>query len=113
MIYLKIIEPARSVTKKNTLNNVLIFLGQQCLTTDESPDSNVPCALPFKWNGELRNSCITDLDPDGKYWCSTKVSPRTKEHIGGEGNWGWCRNSCPPINSTETTASSKTTEHTT
>ena len=67
------------------------------MTTNDSPDKNVPCALPFKFNGELKNACITDTDPDGRYWCSTKVNPRTKEHIGGQGKWGFCQNSCPPI----------------
>ena len=78
-------------------NRIMIILGQQCLTTNDSPDKNVPCALPFKFNGELKNACITDTDPDGRYWCSTKVNPRTKEHIGGQGKWGFCQNSCPPI----------------
>ena len=31
-----------------------------------------------------------------RYWCSTKVDDEL-EHIGGQGNWGFCRPSCPPI----------------
>ena len=45
----------------------------------------------------LRNTCINDTDPDGKYWCSTKVD-EDLEHIGGQGNWGFCRESCPLLN---------------
>ena len=70
------------------------ILDEPCITTNDSPDKNAPCALPFKFNGELKNACITDTDPDGRYWCSTKVNPRTREHIGGQGKWGFCQNSC-------------------
>ena len=31
-----------------------------------------------------------------RYWCSTKVDNEL-EHVGGQGNWGFCRQSCPPI----------------
>ena len=67
------------------------------MTTNDSPDKNATCVFPFKFNGELKNGCITDTDPDGRYWCSTKVNPRTLEHIGGQGKWGFCQNSCPSI----------------
>ena len=30
-----------------------------------------------------------------RYWCSTKVD-NDLEHIAGQGNWGFCRQSCPP-----------------
>ena len=31
-----------------------------------------------------------------RFWCSTKVDDNL-EHIGGQGNWGFCRQSCPTI----------------
>ena len=31
-----------------------------------------------------------------RYWCSTKVDDQL-EHVGGQGNWGFCQQSCPPI----------------
>ena len=37
------------------------------------------------------NQCA--LDTDG-YWCSTKVNS-SGQHIGGQGNWGTCSESCP------------------
>ena len=37
-----------------------------------------------------------------RYWCSTKVDDEL-EHIGGQGNWGFCRQSCPPITPVTTT----------
>ena len=43
--------------------------------------------------GILRNDCITDNDPDGKLWCSTKVNDK-KEHVSGSTNWGYCSKSC-------------------
>ena len=66
-----------------------------CLTTNkDSPTPNAPCVFPFKFDNKLRDGCITDKDPDGKYWCSTKVNDDF-EHIGGGGNWGFCGGSCP------------------
>ena len=44
--------------------------------------------------GILRISCITDTDPDDKYWCSTKVNEKL-QHIGGGGHWAYCSQSCP------------------
>ena len=50
--------------------------------------------LPFKFQGILRNECITETDPDDRYWCSTKVNENL-EHADGIGNWGYCSQSCP------------------
>jgi hypothetical protein len=69
----------------------------QCFTTNDSPCKNALCVFPFKFNGVIKNTCINDTDPDGKYWCSTKVDDNL-EHIGGQGNWGFCRKSCPLLN---------------
>ena len=51
--------------------------------------------LPFKFQGILRNECITETDPDNRYWCSTKVNENL-EHTDSIGNWGYCSESCPP-----------------
>ena len=48
----------------------------------------------------LRQGCITDTDPDDRYWCSTKIDENL-EHIPGNGYWGYCDQSCPPLISTE------------
>ena len=73
----------------------------QCFTTNDSPDKNAQCKLPFKFDGVLRQGCITDTDPDDRYWCSTKVDENL-DHIPGNGYWGYCDQSCPPLISTET-----------
>ena len=53
--------------------------------------------LPFKFQGILRHECITETDPDNRYWCSTKVNENL-EHDDSIGNWGYCSESCPPKN---------------
>ena len=55
---------------------------RQCLTTNDSPNSNVPCSFPFKFKGKLRRGCITEDDPDDRFWCSTKTDDNFN-HIGG------------------------------
>jgi len=70
--------------------------GQTCITTSEAlGKSNTACQIPWKFNGKLYYGCTTETDPDGRFWCSTKINKDTKEHIGGGGNWGYCRQSCP------------------
>ena len=68
---------------------------QQCLTTNEGPTNgtNKPCDFPFEYQGQLRATCITDLDPDGRFWCSTKTD-HDRKHIPGQGHWGLCRKNC-------------------
>jgi hypothetical protein len=95
---------------KGKLQNVVSFLAKQtlitgtlidsqCSTTSDSPDKNATCIFPWKFNGILRQECITDTDPDDRYWCSTKVDDDL-EHYGGKRNWGFCSpKSCPPLNS--------------
>ena len=59
---------------------------RQCLTTNDSPSSNTPCSFPFKFKGKLRRGCITEDDPDGRFWCSTKTDDNFN-HIGGNLNY--------------------------
>jgi len=68
--------------------------GKSCLTTNDGPQKNALCILPFKFEGKLKNTCINDQDPDGRFWCTTKVD-KDLNHIGGQGNWGYCGSSCP------------------
>jgi len=60
----------------------------------------------------LKNECTDEADPNGRYWCSTKVDSDL-EHVEGQGNWGFCRPSCPPgatdPTTTRTTPRSTTT----
>jgi len=71
-----------------------VCLGQKCLTTSEGPKRQTECKIPWKFNGKLINGCTTETDPDGRWWCSTKID-NDLEHIGGGGNWGYCSLDCP------------------
>lgn len=92
--------------------------GQSCRTTTDGPKKNKPCAFPFFFSGKLRTSCITDTDPDGRYWCST-LTDANNNHVGGKGEWGYCPSSClsisfpPPTTPTKTTPTPPPTRRTT
>ena len=80
-----------------------------CRTTSDSPagSQNVPCALPFRFQGKLKNGCTTDADPDGRYWCSTKVD-QDGNHVRGFGHWGYCQlKKCPKASKTNSNTSSQ------
>jgi len=51
----------------------------------------VSCVFPFKYKGEIYNSCTSENDPDGFLWCSTKVDSEGK-HL--RGNFGYCGPEC-------------------
>ena len=73
------------------------FVAQTCRTTSDSPgpSQNKPCVFPFKFQDKIRYGCITDADPDGRYWCSTRTDDDLN-HITGQGFWGYCMSqNCP------------------
>jgi len=46
----------------------------RCLQTDgKGPKKNAPCIFPFKYKKVVHYDCTNVADPDGKFWCSTKV----------------------------------------
>ena len=48
----------------------------KCFVTEFSSDQRKACVFPFKLQEgatDDQNSCTNLSDPDGKYWCSTKV----------------------------------------
>jgi len=66
---------------------------KQLCTTIGGPSAGQPCVLPFKFMGKLRTGCTTENDPDGKYWCSTKVD-KDGNHIPKQDNWAHCGQGC-------------------
>ena len=66
---------------------------KKCQTTNEpgSKVKNAPCKFPFTNNGKKYDSCTTDSDPDGRFWCSTKVDQSGNHQTG---NWGYCSQKC-------------------
>ena len=68
-----------------------------CITIANEGGSNgrnATCVFPFIYKNLERNTCINDNDNDGRFWCSTKTDPDTSKHVGGQGNWGYCQDSC-------------------
>ena len=44
----------------------------------------------------LEKRCAPDRT--GKYWCPTSVKLPDLEYVSGKGKWGFCSDSCPPLN---------------
>jgi len=69
---------------------------KQGCTTVSGPGQGKPCQLPFIWGGAVRNTCITDGDPEGKFWCSTKVDAQRNHIVNGD-HWAHCSSQCPGV----------------
>ena len=69
------------------------FLDPPCLTNNDGPQKNVSCIFPWIFKGKKYNGCTTDDDPDGNYWCSTKVDENLI-HVNGQNQWGLCSRTC-------------------
>jgi len=67
--------------------------GKSSCRTVGGPSPGKSCQFPFTFAGVTRSSCISDQDPDGKLWCSTKVD-KSGVHVGGGGHWGYCPDNC-------------------
>ncbi len=64
---------------------------ESCQVTETGSGNETTCQFPFKLNGVEYLGCTPDMDPAGKLWCSTKINPETREHVGGAGlHWGYC-----------------------
>ena len=78
-----------TTTEKCIVNKDIL----KCKTTNESGSKikNTTCLFPFKLDDKTFNSCTDEEDPDGRFWCSTKLDESGK-HI--QGNWGYCSEDC-------------------
>ena len=67
-----------------------------CEVKDENSKKTIECIIPFVFLNTTFHGCTDWLDKKSKTtpWCSTKVNPVTKEHIGGEENYGNCPKEC-------------------
>ena len=63
------------------------------LTNDKGPQKNKACVFPFRIKGVLYRDCTNEKDPEGKFWCSTKIDEEGA-HVEGKGHWGYCREGC-------------------
>merc|ERR1712218_59737 len=62
----------------------------KCKVEEKKSKSLQDCAFPFKLNDKPFTNCTDFQDPDGRLWCSTKVSRSNRQHVGGGGYWGYC-----------------------
>jgi len=75
--------------------------GQSCMVKEKATNKTIKCEFPFKYEGEIHNTCIDFIDvKDGKKvpgdpWCSTKVRGSEREHVSGGKHFGDCDSSCP------------------
>ena len=61
-------------TEKDDRNSQNVL--SKCFVTEFSSDQRKACVFPFKLQEgatDDQNSCTNLFEPDGKYWCSTKV----------------------------------------
>ena len=65
-----------------------------CLVKKQGGTQRKPCIFPFMVLGRSSNglnvtydTCTHILDPDGRFWCSTKVD---ENGVHQSGNWGHC-----------------------
>merc|ERR1719219_2051672 len=73
-----------------------------CLTVG-GPGKGKQCQFPFIFSGQSRGGCITESDPEGLLWCSTRVDSEGRHVAGGE-HWAHCHPDCPVDASEETGA---------
>ena len=66
--------------------------------TVSGPDSGQSCVLPFRFKGVLFNGCtfVGSSPGETEPWCST-LKNSNNDHVGGQGNWGFCASDCPII----------------
>ncbi len=75
-------------------------------TNSEGPRKLQNCVFPFTLRNKTFDACTIETDPEGKYWCSTKLD-EDGNHQRGE--WGYCDLDCRPKDENTTTTSTITT----
>ena len=60
----------------------------------QSSGREIVCEFPFKLSesGSF-DTCTDQFDPEGKFWCSTRITP-AGYHVSGGGHWGYCSEEC-------------------
>ena len=74
--------------------------GGTCVTVG-GPASGRPCVFPFRFGGVTYNQCTFEGNQPGETepWCSTRTDG-SGNHIGGQGNWGFCPTNCGTVGPT-------------
>jgi len=63
----------------------------QCFVIENKTNDLQPCIFPFVFAEKTYNKCTNTSDPDGKFWCSTKIDENGK-HV--KSYWGYCDQNC-------------------
>ena len=79
--------------------------GSQGCSTVGGPGAGSPCQFPFIYKEVSRDGCITEADPDGKAWCSTKVDS-DGVHVTNGQHWAHCSQQCPLANIQQSSSAS-------
>ena len=74
-------------------------------TTVGGPGAGSQCQIPFVYKGISRDGCITEADPDGKAWCSTRLDS-DGVHVANGKHWAHCSQQCPMANIQQSISSS-------
>ena len=82
-----------------TFNSILTIVNSQaegssnCNVKEVGSGLEKPCQFPFVYNKKSYNNCTLE-DGNGIAWCSTRIDPKTNQHIGGNGYYGDCTQEC-------------------
>ncbi len=65
-----------------------------CFVTEFGSGEEAECEFPFVYQNFSYSQCSSADIVKGSFWCSTKVDPETREHLGtdADGFWGHCPN---------------------
>ena len=66
---------------------------EDCTVFEQKSGELKKCEDVFVYENQTYYGCTTEDSENGEAWCSTKVDPRTYEHINGTGFFGYCRKS--------------------
>jgi len=74
-------------------------------STVGGPGAGSQCQIPFIYKGISRDGCITEADPDGKAWCSTRLDS-DGVHVANGKHWAHCSQQCPMAITQQSSSSS-------
>ena len=91
-----VIAAAESTPPPTTIPPLSTTSSPTICRTVRGPDSGYPCVFPFRFEGVLHKECtfVGNYPGETEPWCST-LTNSNDDHVGGQGNWGFCASDCP------------------
>ena len=83
-----------------------IPFSDECFVIEKKTNDLQSCIFPFVYSGKTYNECINVNDPNGKFWCSTKVDTNGN-HV--KSYWGYCDRNCSNVTKEDQPAKVSTT----